>query len=47
MDRFIFDTDSCNFDSPENTETRDHFIKSIHFTGADNVTNTSIPNRFD
>ena len=35
------------FDSPENTEIRDHFIKSINFIGADNATNTNVTNRFN
>jgi hypothetical protein len=36
-------TDS--FDSPENTQIRDHFIKSINFLG--NTTNTNATSRFD
>jgi hypothetical protein len=37
------------FDSPENTEIRDHFdhfIKSIKFLGANNQTNSNATNRF-
>jgi hypothetical protein len=32
------------FDSPENTEIRDHFIKSINFLG--NTTASNVTNRF-
>lgn len=35
------------FDSPENTEIRDHFIKSIKFLGANNQTSANATNRFD
>jgi len=35
---FLATTD--NYDSPENIEIRDHFIKSIKFTGQGNNTNT-------
>jgi hypothetical protein len=35
------------FDSPENIEIRDHFIKSIKFLGANNQTNSNMTNRFN
>jgi len=35
-----------DFDSPENTEIRDHFINSIKFLGSNNVTNSNVTNRF-
>jgi len=35
------------FDSPENTEIRDHLIKSIKFLGTNNQTSTNTTNRFD
>lgn len=38
---------SSVFDDPQNTEIRDHFIKSIKFLGMDNSTQSSQPSRFD
>lgn len=35
------------FDGPEMKEIREQFIKSIHFTGAGNITGVNISNRFD
>lgn len=35
------------FDSPENPEVPDHFIKSIKFLGVNNATSTNATNRFD
>ena len=34
------------FDSAENSEIRDHFIKSIKFLGVNNQTNSNMTNRF-
>jgi hypothetical protein len=41
-----FNSPTRMFDNPENTEIRDHFIKSIKFLGANNQTSTNTTNRF-
>ena len=35
------------FDSPENIEIRDHFIKSIKFLGGNNATQSNQTSRFN
>jgi len=45
---FAFISNPEEFDSPSNTEIRDHFIKSINFLNATtNNTVSHIPNRFE
>jgi hypothetical protein len=44
---FSFMSPTDNFDSAENAEIRDHFIKSIKFLGANNQTSANTTNRFD